>query len=277
MTASKRHDPIVTLTTDFGLRDPFVASMKAVILSIERRARLVDLSHELPPHQVLPAALFLREACPGFPAGTIHVAVADPGVGGSRRPLVAKAAGQLYVGPDNGIFSLVFQKVPLEGAWEISDPKYLLPEISRTFHGRDLFAPAAAHLARGLPPSGLGHEILELTTLEIPGPTVSPDRIAGEVVWIDRFGNCATNLEEDQVSRWAAGEPFTIHAASRKIRGVSDSYESVPAGRMLAIFNSSGFLEIACNRASAHEVLRLREGDPVIVEKTRKSRSKERS
>jgi S-adenosylmethionine hydrolase len=277
LTASRRHDPIVTLTTDFGLRDPFVASMKAVILSIEKRARLVDLSHEMPPHRVLPAAWFLREACPWFPAGTIHVAVVDPGVGGPRRPLVAKAGGQLYVGPDNGIFSLVFQKAPLEGAWQISDPKYLLPKISRTFHGRDLFAPAAAHLARGLPPSVFGPEILDPTTLEIPGPTVCPDRLAGEVVWVDRFGNCATNLEEAQVSRWAAGEPFTIHAASRKIRGVSESYASVPAGRLLAIFNSSGLLEIACNQASAHEALGLKEGDPVVLERVRNPRSKGKS
>lgn len=277
MSPSRRHDPIVTLTTDFGLRDPFVASMKAVILSIQRKARLVDLSHELPPHRVLPAALFLKEACPRFPAGTIHVAVVDPGVGGPRRPLVAKAGGQLYVGPDNGIFGLVFQKTPLEGAWQISNPKYLLPKISRTFHGRDLFAPAAAHLAGGLRPSVFGPEILDPETLEIPSPTVCRDRLAGEVIWVDRFGNCATNLEEDRVSRWAGGEPFTIRIASRKIRGVSESYDSVPAGRLLAIFNSSGLLEIACNRASAHEALGLEEGDPVIVEKTRKSRSKERS
>lgn len=269
MTASTRGDPIVTLTTDFGLRDPFVASMKAVILAIERRTRLVDLSHELPPHRVLPAALFLREACLRFPAGTIHVAVVDPGVGGSRKPLVAKAGGQLYVGPDNGIFSLVFRQAPLDGAWQIADPRYRLPDLSRTFHGRDLFAPAAAHLARGVPPHAFGPRILDPATLELPRPERLPNRLVGEVIWIDRFGNCATNLEEDAVRQWAGGEPFTIRAASRKIQALSESYDSVPAGRVLAIFNSSGFLEIACNQASAQEALGLEEGDPVVLQKLR--------
>lgn len=269
MTASTRRDPIVTLTTDFGLRDPFVAVMKAVILSIERRVRLVDLSHELPPHRVLPAALFLREACPRFPPGTIHVAVVDPGVGGSRRPLVARAGGQFYVGPDNGIFSLVFRQAPLEGAWQIENLGYRLPELSRTFHGRDLFAPAAAHLAKGVPPNALGPRILDPAMLEVPRPKILPDRISGEIIWIDRFGNCATNMEENCVKQWAGGKPFTVHAASGKISALSDSYDSVPAGRLLAIFNSSGLLEIACNQASAQEALGLKEGDPVVLQKSR--------
>ncbi len=269
MTASTRRDPIVTLTTDFGLRDPFVAAMKAVILSIEKRARLVDLSHELPPHRVLPAALFLREACLRFPAGTIHLAVVDPGVGGSRRPLVARAGGQFYVGPDNGIFGLVFRRAPFEGAWQIENPRYRLPEISRTFHGRDLFAPAAAYLARGVPPKAFGPRILDPATLELPRPRVLPDRIAGEVIGIDRFGNCATNVEEDCARQWAGGAPFTVRAASRKIPALSESYDSVPAGRLLALFNSSGLLEIACNQASAQEALGLKEGDPVVLLKPR--------
>lgn len=269
MRAPTFRDPIVTLTTDFGLRDPFVASMKAVILSIERRIRIVDLSHDLPPHRVLPAALFLKEACPRFPAGTIHVAVVDPGVGGSRRPLVAKAGRQFYVGPDNGIFSLVFQQVPLQGAWQIANPKYRLQGISQTFHGRDVFAPAAAHLAKGVSPNAFGPDVLDPVTLELPRPEVLPERIVGEVVWIDRFGNCATSLEEAQVKQWAGSEPFTIRAASRRIRTLSKSYDSVPAGRLLAIFNSSGLLEIACNQASAQEALGLKEGDPVVLQKFR--------
>ena len=142
---------LVTLTTDFGLSDGYVGSMKGVMLTIEDRLTIVDVTHDLPAHEVMPAALLLREVCPRFPEGTVHVGVVDPGVGSSRRPIVLEIAGSLYVGPDNGLFSLLADALGLNGAWLLENPRYLGESISSTFHGRDIFAPVGAHLARGLP------------------------------------------------------------------------------------------------------------------------------
>ena len=267
MTSREPSPRILTLTTDFGLGDPYVASMKAVILSIDRTVLLVDISHELPPHQILPAALLLREVCPRFPPGTIHVAVVDPGVGGARRPVLLKIQDHFWIGPDNGLFGLLITDFGCTGAWRIENRRYFLPSVSRTFHGRDLFAPAAAHLARGVPAEAFGPEIRDLMTIELPKPAREEDRLRGEIIWIDHFGNCMTNISEEEALQWSDREPFIIRAASRVMEGVSTSYDVVPKGHSLAIFNSMRRLEIACNQSRADQTLGLRQGDQVVLEK----------
>ncbi len=266
-----RNDPaptIITLTTDFGGGDAYVGSMKGVILSILPIARIVDISHELPAHQTLPAALILREACPRFPPGTIHVAVVDPGVGGRRAPLLLKIDDRFYVGPDNGLFGLLMEDLPLQGAWKLENPEHFLHPVSNTFHGRDIFAPVAARLAAGTPPEAFGPMASEPSGMSLPEYQEEPEILTGEVIWIDRFGNCITNLSDRVVSRWSQGAPFTIRAASKRISKMSTTYESIPEGEALSIINSMGYLEVACNQARADRALGLRVGDTVVLERT---------
>jgi S-adenosylmethionine hydrolase len=258
---------IITLTTDFGLQDAYVGSMKGVILSIHPHARIVDITHELPPHRILPAAYLLREACPRFPPGTVHVAVVDPGVGGQRTPLLLKIDDRFYVGPDNGIFGLLLVDLPLQGAWRLERREHFLHSVSSTFHGRDVFAPVAAHLAAGIPPGAFGPAASDPSSLSLPAHHEEAGTLRGEVVWIDRFGNCITNLTDRVVSRWAQGASFTVRTASKKIAGISTIYESTPEGEALCLINSTGHLEVACNQTRADRALGLREGDPVVLER----------
>jgi S-adenosyl-L-methionine hydrolase (adenosine-forming) len=273
---------IVTLTTDFGTADPYVGSMKGVMLSIERRLRIVDLSHDLPAHEIVPAALLLREACPRFPAGTIHVAVVDPGVGSPRKPVLLRVGKHFYVGPDNGLFGLLVNDFGLEAAWVLENPRFFLPEVSGTFHGRDIFAPVAAHLAGGVPPETFGSRTKTLVPLEIPACRANGTSLAGQVLWIDRFGNCITNLPACLVSARAARAPLLVKTPSKRLVGLADSYASVGVGEPLAVIGSTGYLEIACNQRRADELLGLRKGDPILVEtrppppKTHASRERNR-
>jgi S-adenosylmethionine hydrolase len=258
---------IITLTTDFGLQDAYVGSMKGVILSIHPYARIVDISHELPAHRILPAACLLREACPRFPPGTIHLAVVDPGVGGQRRPVLLKIEDRFYVGPDNGVFGLLLKDLKLQGAWRLNNREYFLPAVSQTFHGRDVFAPVAAHLATGTPPEAFGPKVIDPSGLSFPAHHEGPGELRGQIVWVDRFGNCITNLGYKVVYDWAEGASFVVHAASKKILQLSTAYESLPRGEALALFNSMGLLEIACNQVRADRTLGLGEGDPVVLER----------
>ena len=258
---------IITLTTDFGLQDAYVGSMKGVILSIHPEARIIDITHELPAHRILPAACLLREVCPRFPRGTIHVAVVDPGVGGRRSPLLLQIDDRFYVGPDNGIFGLLVADFPLNGAWRLEKREHFLHPVSHTFHGRDVFAPVAARLAAGIPPEEFGPAVMDLYPLTLPAPQKETWTLRGQVIWIDRFGNCVTNLTDKVVSRWAEGASFVVQAASRRIAVLSTAYESVPEGEALCLFNSMGHLEVACNQARADRKLGLGEGDPVVLNK----------
>jgi S-adenosylmethionine hydrolase len=260
---------MITLTTDFGNEDAYVGSMKGVILSINPRVQLIDIAHQLPAHHTLRAAYLLREVCPRFPEGTIHVAVVDPGVGGQRRPVLLKIEDRFYIGPDNGIFGLLLEDFALQGAWRLDNPEFFLAPVSQTFHGRDIFAPVAAHLTTGVPPASFGPTLADPKGWPFPPHHEETAELRGQVVWVDRFGNCITNLAEKVVSRWAQGATYVIRAASKRIEYVSTSYESIPKGESLALFNSMGFLEIACNQARADQTLSLAEGDPVVLEKAR--------
>jgi S-adenosyl-L-methionine hydrolase (adenosine-forming) len=255
---------IVTLTTDFGLRDPFVGIMKGVILGICRQVALVDLTHEIAPFDVLEGAAALESAWRFFPAGSIHVAVVDPGVGGRRRALALEAGGHYFVGPDNGLFTFAL----ISEGWsavEIEAPAYRRSEVSRTFHGRDIFAPAAAHLATGVPLGHLGPRITDPVRLPLPRSRRDGDEIVGEVLGIDRFGNLLTSITADMVNELAPDGAIEVELAGREISMLAASYEEAPPGIAAAIVGSSGRLEIFVRNASARVALGAPVGAQVKV------------
>jgi len=260
--------PVITLLTDFGLRDHFVGVMKGVILRICPDAMVVDITHDLPPHAVGEAAFLLACAYPYFPAGTVHVAVVDPGVGGARRPIAARCDEQLFVAPDNGILTYAFAEAGRWQAVEIAKPQYRLSSVSATFHGRDVFAPASAHLASGVPLEALGSCVTDPIMLYLPTPAETSQGLEVHIIHVDRFGNLITDLREERLTEWLSGqsaESIVMEAGETRIRGVSRSYDAAPEGRLLAIIGSSGRLEIAINRGHAGNLLRLRSGDTILL------------
>jgi len=255
--------PLITFTTDFGLRDPYVAAVKGVMYGIRRDLCVADLSHEIPPQDVVEGAFFVAGALPYFPEGTVHVVVVDPGVGTDRRPIAVSAGGQILVCPDNGLTTLFLREHPLQEARVISNPRVMRETVCPTFHGRDIFGPAAAHLACGLPLSDLGEELDTIVTLELPQPRKESGRIAGEILHTDRFGNLVTNIHESMV---AETPPSMVRAGRHRLRRIRQTYGEVPPGSPVAVFGSAGYLEIAVNGGSAHAALHLRKGDSVVVE-----------
>ncbi len=256
-------EPIITLTTDFGLRDPFVGIMKGVILCICREALLVDLTHEVTPRAILEGAFALESAWRFFPPGSIHLAVIDPGVGSRRRALALRAGGHYFVGPDNGLFTFAL----VAGAWSavsLEAPAYRLAEVSRTFHGRDIFAPAAAHLASGVPLERLGPRIVDPVLLPLPGFRREGDEIVGEVIGNDRFGNLLTSVTADGVKEFGSHAAIAVELGDREL-GLASSYEEGPAGVPTAIISSSGRLEIFVRNGSARAVLGTGPGTAVKV------------
>jgi S-adenosyl-L-methionine hydrolase (adenosine-forming) len=256
--------PIVTLTTDFGLRDPFVGIMKGVILGICPEARLVDLTHEITPHAVREGSLALESAWRFFPPGSVHLAVIDPGVGSARRAIGIQVNSHCFVGPDNGLFTFAVAA----GGWSavsIERCAYRFPEVSQTFHGRDVFAPAAAHLASGLPLERLGPSIKDPVRLPLPGCRMEGDELVGEVVGSDRFGNLLTSVTADRLRELARHGPVAVELAGRAVGPVAASYEEGAEGVPTAIIGSSGRLEIFVRRGRALNVLDARPGAPVRV------------
>jgi S-adenosylmethionine hydrolase len=249
---------IVTLTTDFGVRDPWVGTMKGVILGINPLVRLVDLTHEVERHEVLEAALALEAAVPFFPHGTVHLVVVDPGVGGERRGLVIAAGRDRFVGPDNGLFTPVLLGDGWE-AFELSAPQYRLPAVSATFHGRDVFAPAAAHLALGVEPERFGCPVRDPVCLPWPAARRTPAGVAGEVIHVDRFGNLITSIRAGDLPL----DPV-VQVAGRSAP-VAHAYGSAAAGQLIGLVGSSGRLEVAVTEGSAALVLGVDRGAPVAV------------
>jgi len=262
--------PVITLLTDFGLRDHFVGVMKGVVMGICPEAMVVDITHDLSAMVVGEAAFLLGCAYPYFPAGTVHVAVVDPGVGGPRRPLAARCGEHLFVGPDNGVMSYAFDEVDDWQAVAITNPKRCLADVSATFHGRDIFAPAAAHLAAGVPLEDLGAAIQDPMRLDLPTPRETPRGLEAHVLHVDRFGNLITDLKREALQRWLGGDEagrVIIEAGQGSLRGVRDCYEAVPEGRPLAIVGSTGRLELAINRGRASDRFRLGYGDAILLRK----------
>jgi S-adenosylmethionine hydrolase len=249
---------IITLTTDFGRRDPWVGAMKGVILAVTRDVDLVDLTHEIAPHDVLEGALALEAAAPFFPAGTVHLAVVDPGVGGARRALVVARDEQRFVGPDNGLFT-PFLLTAGWRAFELSAPEFRLPVASRTFHGRDVFAPAAAHLALGIPPERFGVAVTDPVRLPWPASRAVADGVAGEVVHVDRFGNLVTSIDAGAVVGGGV-----VSVAGREVGSVG-TFAEISPGAVGWLVGSSGRLEIAAHQTSAAAILGVGRGAPVLL------------
>ncbi len=256
----------ILLLTDFGTRDGYPAAMKGVIWSIAPQAEVADLTHDIPPQDVLAAALTLGRTAPYFPAGTIFVAVVDPGVGTPRRPLAARLGAHLYVAPDNGLLTLVLQKAEAAGApvelVHLDRPQYWLPQVSRTFHGRDIFAPAGAHLANGTALAELGTPISDPIRLRLPEAQRTSYGWQGEVIHVDHFGNLATNLGSEHLP--AAGE-VEVRIRGERIAGVAQAFGQKPNGALTALIDSAGALSIAVVNGSAAARLGAGVGEKVEV------------
>jgi hypothetical protein len=255
---------LITLTTDFGLRDPFVGIMKGVLLSICPSARLVDLTHEIPPHDVFAAGLALESATPFFPAATVHLAVVDPGVGSARRAIAVRAGGGYLVGPDNGLFTFA-----LDGAgWtavSLTAPEYRLAEVGRTFHGRDVFAPAAAYLAAGVPLERLGPALTDPVRLPRPRCRLEDGALVGEVLGVDRFGNLITSIPAARLAEIPGAGSVMLELAGRCLRGPVTAYAEIGEGETAFIEGSTGRLEIFVRVGSARDLIGAERGAIVRV------------
>lgn len=256
--------PIITLTTDFGNSDHYVGTMKGVILSRCPQARIVDISHEIAPFSILAGAYTIAQSAPFFPPGTIHVVVVDPGVGSQRKPILAEAAGQLFIAPDNGVLSLILQEKEPSTVREITNQKLWLESPSQTFHGRDLFAPAAASIAAGEVSSANVGAILDNAQLL---PHLVPQNIdskywSGLVLHIDQFGNVITNFHSSQ---FRLTTTFIIRYKSQEINQFYESFSFAPAGTLFAYRGSSGYVEIGINQQSAADALCIRPGDSITL------------
>lgn len=254
---------IITLTTDFGTTDPYAGIMKGVILGINSNVDVVDLTHNLPAHSIEAAAFSLFSSVPWFPEGTIHLAVVDPGVGSDRPMIVVKTEKYFIVAPDNGIASYCIERESSSEIRKIENRRYMAPEISCTFHGRDVMAPAAAYLSKGIAFESIGPVVKKIITLPSYKPLIDADAIKGRIIRVDHFGNMTTNISVKDVR--SIGEPFLIRAGSVSIDHISPSYASAESGAVLAIEGSSGFIEIAANQSDAASKTGLAAGNRVTV------------
>ena len=260
--------PIITLLTDFGSQDYFVGAMKGVILSMNPSAQIVDITHEIPPQDIEAAAFNLLATYKDFPDHTIHVAVVDPGVGSGRRPLAVECAEQLFVGPDNGVFSWICEREAKFRATHLTNEKFFHYPVSATFHGRDIFAPVAAALSTGIPIEEVGHEVKDIVRLESLAPRAGGVNVVeGRLIHIDRFGNCITNFTRDHLR-----EDLSDSRAKLMVNGheVTSFHRYFAEGEndeneLFCIFGSAGFLEIAARESSAARILNGRRGQSAVL------------
>jgi hypothetical protein len=256
--------PLITLLTDFGERDHFVASMKGVILSINPAVTIVDLSHQITSHHIREAGYFLRSCYRYFPDGTIHVAVVDPGVGTARRPLLISTARAMFIGPDNGLFSEVLDQEPGAKMWQIDNQQYRLATAGSTFDGRDVFAPVAAWLSRGVPPAFMGPAVHDPIRISTTIPIRHDELLVGKIVSIDRFGNLISNITARQVKEFrdSLGDDMVeIHVGTHIINDVVGNYSQGSRDSPSALINSNGTLEIFLREASAAQSLQIGVGE----------------
>jgi len=273
---------VIALITDFGSTDIYVGVMKGVILSIYPNARLIDISHDIQPQNVREGAFALLNSYRYFPEGTLFLTVVDPGVGSSRKPVAVQAGRYTFVAPDNGVLSYVLYEIRDAFAVELNNPTYQMAAVSSTFHGRDIFAPAAAHLAKGVALRAMGTPLLNPVTLPEPALTVNAKKITGEVIHVDHFGNIMTSIG---YLRWVAPERLTlnkrfgeyaslpvptsgttIQIGSTTLTGIQSTFAEVPRGELLALVESNGYLEIAVNQGNAAARLEVSIGDPVEMQ-----------
>jgi len=259
--------PVVALLTDFGVRDHYAGTMKGVVLGICPEATLVDISHDVPPHDVLTASLELAACYKFFPPGTVFLVVVDPGVGSTRRPLAAEAGDFRFVAPDNGVLSAVFKESPPKRVVELTERRFARPTVSRTFEGRDRFAPAAGWLAKGTDVRALGRSLTDYLRLAIPDPSVTEHEVRGEVMRVDRYGNLITNIDRRSFDRLGRPGEVTleIRAADHRVGRQVTTYAEIAPGEVCSLFGSTDHLEIAANSASAADTLGLGRGAIVTV------------
>jgi S-adenosyl-L-methionine hydrolase (adenosine-forming) len=250
---------LITLTTDFGLQDSFVGIMKGVIAGINPQAQIIDLTHGLIAQDVMAGALTLRHAIAYFPRGTIHVAIVDPGVGSARRPVLIECDGRYLIGPDNGLLSLAVGDKTPSYIVQLSNPAYHLEPVSATFHGRDIFAPAAAHLSLGVPVNAFGEKLETFQRLALPKIVRKANEIVGEIIYIDNFGNLFTNIQEHDLTR-LPGTQFAVALGAVRVGGLAPNYAAAKEGDFLAVINSWGLLEIAVYRGDAQQLSGARIG-----------------
>lgn len=254
---------MIALLTDFGIRDPFVGLLKGVIAGINPNENVIDLTHEIAPHDIRQAAMVLGDSYRYFPKGTIFICVIDPGVGSNRRPVCLQAGEHFFIGPDNGIFSVpIARHHDAMRAWEITSTKYLLPIRGNTFHGRDIFAPAGAWLSTGISPEELGPEAQGLASIGLPCPVVSNGVVTGEVIMIDRFGNAITNIRRNDLCTMGKGPVVAIKGMELDLLS---HYAAGDDGAAHGVVNSEGRLEVFVNMASAAQRLGISVGDEVRV------------
>ncbi len=259
--------PLITFTSDFGLDDWFVGVVHGVIEQVCPDARVVDLTHTIPPGQIERAAFIVGAAAPDFPPGTVHLAVVDPGVGTERRALAVRAHRQLFVGPDNGVLDWAFADREAE-AHALTDARYFRAPVSRTFHGRDVFAPVAAHLARGVPLASVGPRVRDPMRLTALVSHREDGALAGRITFIDRFGNALTNLRAEEIALAFPRVPeadLEVRVAGRRLRGIRQAYGDNTVGTLVAIMSSSGVLEVAQVGGDVADRLGIGVGDPVSV------------
>lgn len=259
---------IITLLTDFGTQDGFVGTMRGVILGINPQARIVDIAHEVAPQDIHQAAFVLRNAYPFFPSGTIHVVVVDPGVGTRRRIIGVWTNRYYFLAPDNGVLKYVFHQEKDLKVVEITNRDYFLDEVSYTFHGRDIFAPVAAHLSLGVDLNKLGRTIDDFIKGEVTQAEIRDDKIIGRVIYIDRFGNLITDVPREMVEKLPESK-FQIMAGTYKIRKICRSYLEGSSSEPSGVIDSSGFLAIFLNQGSAADLTGLKIGDRVFIEPLR--------
>lgn len=268
--ASAAGAPLITLLTDLGTADTYVGVMKTVILGICPSARIVDVCHHVGAQDIQQGAFMLETAWRYCPEGTVHVVVVDPGVGSQRRIIALEAHDQVFVAPDNGVLTYVLAAAREARAFSVERSRYFLPEVSQTFHGRDIFAPVAARLASGLPPDELGDEVTgSLQRFPISRPVMDESGLVAHVIHVDRFGNLVTDVRESDLLTWqrqTGAEEVVIRAGDSAIEGLRTAYAGAQPGELIALFGSTGRLEIALNLGNAGEVLGLGRGAILVVE-----------
>ena len=257
---------VITLLTDFGTNDPFAGVMKGVILSLNPTAKIVDLSHEVSPQNLLEAMFKLKTAYRYFPSGSVHVVVVDLGAGTSRKILCVTTEQFSFLAPDNGILGFLREETRITGIYEVSRSQYFLSNISQTFHDRDIFAPVASYLSLGLGPERLGKKIPKIQEIRIPPPRVKGARIEGEVICVDRFGNLITNIDAACFRQYLGGKKFSLSLGKVKISHLSSSFGEEKKQEYMAILGSSDYLEIARNHGHAAQSLRAGTGKKIVVE-----------
>lgn len=258
---------IITLTTDFGMAGSYAGTVKGVLLKINPRINIVGITHEITCFNVLEGALVLSSYYQYFPKGTIHLVVVDPGVGGKRKGILIKTNNHYFIGPDNGLFSFIFEKEKIREVFDLTNSKYFLNNPSTTFQARDIFAPVSAYLSLGVDPEEFGSATKECYKLKLPQPVYKNDYITGEILYIDRFGNLVSNINSDLIKD---KKMVQIKIRKKKLGHLRNYYAEVKEGEVIILIGSNNLLEIAVNQGSAQKLLKAKTGDKITIEKIKK-------